>query len=191
MLLIYVLEKREWILFCHQNLRSVYCQGTNQLKLKNLDFDVPLLYLYPYVRRSDKYHWHIIEVRYLQPVVCRWYEVKRAVDQNWTLWYPAYYRHFIRIHIFDTDNKLSLWVIWYVPLNCIISKTLERHFLIKTLWSIVSNVFCKSNHSGQETRIKPFVILSWRYDFVKNLLSEVFWNLIKTCIGHCYLKESS
>ena len=42
----------------------------NQLKLKNLDLDVPLLFLYPY-GKLNKYHWHIIEVHYLQPVACR------------------------------------------------------------------------------------------------------------------------
>ena len=40
--------------------------STNQsTKVENIDLDVPLLYLYPYVGEPDKYHRHIIEVHYL------------------------------------------------------------------------------------------------------------------------------
>ena len=42
--------------------------GTNQLKLKNLDLEVPLLFLYPYVAKPDKYNQDIIEIHYLQPL---------------------------------------------------------------------------------------------------------------------------
>ena len=39
-------------------------------------------------------------------------------------------------------------------------------FLIKMLWSIISNTFCKSIRAIPVRRpeLKPFVILSWRYD---------------------------
>ena len=45
--------------------RLAYYLQTNQPKLKNLNLDVPLLFLYTYVGKSDKYHQHIIEVHYL------------------------------------------------------------------------------------------------------------------------------
>ena len=45
---------------------SLLC--TNQPKLKNLYLDVPLLFLYSYVGKSDKYHRHIIKVHYPQLV---------------------------------------------------------------------------------------------------------------------------
>ena len=44
---IYILEEREWILFCpHQNARLAYYLQTNQSKLKNFYLDVPLSFLY-------------------------------------------------------------------------------------------------------------------------------------------------
>ena len=69
---IYVLEKREWILCSpHQNLGPVYCLRTSRLMLKNLDLDVPILFLYPYVGRPDKYHQDIIEAHHPQPAEYR------------------------------------------------------------------------------------------------------------------------
>ena len=48
-------------------------------------------------------------------------------------------------------------------------------FLIKMLWSIVSNAFCKSIRTipVRRPKLKPFVILSLRYAN-KCLLSEIF-----------------
>ena len=78
--LIYVLEKGESILFClHQNVRTL------SLLLQNLDLDVPLLFLYPYVGRPGQYHWHMIKIHYPQPVACRWYKVKRLEDPKLNL----------------------------------------------------------------------------------------------------------
>ena len=49
---------------------SAYYPRANQLKLKNLDLDVLLLFLYPYVEKADEYHRHRIEVHYIQPMAC-------------------------------------------------------------------------------------------------------------------------
>ena len=58
--------------------------STNQsTKVENIDLDVPLLYLYSYVGKPGKYHQHIIEVHYLQPVECCSYKLKRTVDPKW------------------------------------------------------------------------------------------------------------
>ena len=58
--------------------------STNQsTKVENIHLDVPLLYLYSYVGKPGKYHQHIIEVHYLQPVECCSYKLKRTVDQKW------------------------------------------------------------------------------------------------------------
>ena len=46
--------------------------STNQsTKVENFDLDDPLLFSYPYVGKPDKYHRHIKEVDYSQPVACR------------------------------------------------------------------------------------------------------------------------
>ena len=55
---------------------------TNQLRLKDLDTNVPLLSLYVHVERTDKYHRNIIEVFYPQSVACRRYKVERAMHPN-------------------------------------------------------------------------------------------------------------
>ena len=48
---------------------KAYNLQSNQTKLKkNHDLDVTLLFLYYYVGKPDKYHRHLIEVHYLQPV---------------------------------------------------------------------------------------------------------------------------
>ena len=39
-------------------------------KVENLYLDVPLLFLFLYVGKPDKYYWHIIKVHYLQLVAC-------------------------------------------------------------------------------------------------------------------------
>ena len=52
-------------------IRLVYYLQINQPKLKNLYLDVPLLFLYSYVGKPDKYHRHITKARYLQLVACR------------------------------------------------------------------------------------------------------------------------
>ena len=58
--------------------------STNQsTKVEHINLDVPLLYLYSYVGKPGKYHQHIIEVHYLQPVGCCSYKLKRTVDPNW------------------------------------------------------------------------------------------------------------
>ena len=102
---------------------------TNQsAKVEKSLLNVFVLLLYSYVGKPDKYHRHIIKVHYLQLVACRWYKLKRAVDQNWILWYTTCYWCFIRICIFHTDNKLPIWEIWCVPLDCLISKTQKKHF---------------------------------------------------------------
>ena len=61
-------------------------------KLKNLYLDVPLLILYLYVGKTDKYHTHII----------------KAVDPKFN--FVAHYMllMFIRIHISYIDNKLAI-----------------------------------------------------------------------------------
>ena len=118
----------------------------------------------------------MIELHYLvtQPVACCWYKLKRAVDPKLNLGYTTCYWRFIRIWTFYADNKLSIWEIWCVPLDCLISKTF---FLIKMLWSIVSSVFCKSIRSIPVRRPEsnPFVISSWRYD----KQASVEWNFRK------------
>ena len=64
-------EKRMDFVSPHQNLGPVYCLRTSRLMLKNLDLDVPILFLYLYVRRPDKYHQDIIEAHYPQPAEYR------------------------------------------------------------------------------------------------------------------------
>ena len=62
----YVLEKREFILFCtHQNVCSAYCQQTNQLKMENLDF---LYCFYIFMFEDEKNHLHILVIHYPQSV---------------------------------------------------------------------------------------------------------------------------
>ena len=78
-----------------------------------------------------------------------WHKLKRAVDPkliDWSLWHTTCYWYFIWIGIFYIDNKRSIWKMWCGPLDCLVMmvKLFKRHFLIKMLWPIVSNTFCKS-----------------------------------------------
>ena len=54
-------------------------------QLEKLELNVPLLFLYPLVGKPDKHHWYIVEVQYPQPVACRRYKLKRAVDPKLNL----------------------------------------------------------------------------------------------------------
>ena len=69
----------------------------------------------------------------------------------------------------------SIQEIYCVPLDHLINKNLD--FLIKMLWSIVLIAFCKSIRTivVRRPELKPFVILSWRYD--KQVSVE--WNFWK------------
>ena len=63
---------------------TVGLSSTNQsTKVENLDLDVSLLYLYSYVGKPGKYHPHMTEVHYLQPVGYCSYKLKRTVDPKW------------------------------------------------------------------------------------------------------------
>ena len=143
--------------------------------MKNLYLDVPLLFLYSHVGKPDKYHRHIIKVHYLQVAACRWYKLKRALDQKIE---PCSTPHVIdalsEFAFSILITKIAIREIWCVPLDCLINKIQKRHFLIKMLWSIVSNVFCKSIRTipVRRSKSKPSEILSWRYD--KQVLSKIF-----------------
>ena len=52
-------------------LRLTLLSTDQSNKVKKFRFRFPLLSLYPYVRKPEKYHRHIIEVHYLQSVVRR------------------------------------------------------------------------------------------------------------------------
>ena len=59
-------KEEKLVLFgSHQNVSLVYYLKTNQPKFINLNLDVPLLFLYSFVGKPDKYHQHIIGVPYI------------------------------------------------------------------------------------------------------------------------------
>ena len=72
------------------------------------------------------------------------------------MWRTTCYQRFIQICIFYTQNKLSTWEIWCVPL-------------------IVLTV--KSNAMVRRPKSKSFVILSCRYDKQES----IEWNFLNLC----------
>ena len=56
----------------HQNVCLAYYLQTSQPELKNVYLvDVSLLFLYPYVGKTDKDHRHTTKIHYLHPAACR------------------------------------------------------------------------------------------------------------------------
>ena len=111
-----------------------------------------------------------------------WHKLKSAVDPkliDWSLWHTTCYWYFIWIGIFYIDNKRSIWKMWCGPLDCLVMmvKLFKRHFLIKMLWPIVSNTFCKS----------IILTLTFNIYFLKKKLEYNTVTCIEKCIYACWI----
>ena len=95
----------------------------------------------------------------LSTFVTCWHKLKRGVDPKLNLAVLHMLRYYVyHLTVSSVKPKKSI-------------------FLIKMLWSIVLNTFCKSIRTipVRRPKLKPFVILSWRYD--KQVSVE--WNFLK------------
>ena len=77
-----------------------------------------------------------------------------------------------------------MWTIWFSHQQ----KPRKGIFLIKMLWSIVSNTFCKSIRTIPVWKLesKLFVILSWRHDKQESVECHFLkpdWNLYRTLLS--------
>ena len=160
-------------MFCpNHNVCSAYYLRTNQLKLKNLDLDVPLLFLYPYLGKPNKYHQHITHISLSTACGISLIYIKKSSGSNIE---PCGTPHVIDALSEHAFFILTINILFqrYDVYHLIASSVKPRKGFFQT--KIKSNAFCKS------IRIIPVRkpnqnLLRFCHEGVtkKSLLSEIF-----------------